>query len=46
MDARAPRNPLYIWDIYDGGLGFAFEAVLNAVPSVDSFFLFRFVLEK
>ena len=35
------KNPLYLWGVYAGDLGFAFEAVLNAMPSVDSFFLFR-----
>lgn len=33
------RNKLVIMDVFSGGQGLAFEAVLNALPSVDSFFL-------
>ena len=35
------RNPLTLSSWLAGDLGLAFEAVWNALPSVDSFFLFR-----
>ena len=38
------QNPLLLGEIFAGKLGFAFEAVLNAPPSVDSFFLLRKLL--
>ena len=39
------KNPILLGEIFAGKLGLAFEAVLIATPSVDSFFLLRNVLD-